>query len=293
MRIARAGAPDTLAVVRPARPRHAIARLLAAVAAAAILLPARAGAVVPYPTSMAAAGDSITRGYNTGSLPFTDNAAGSWATGTTTSVQSHYARLLALQPAISGKVTNVAKTAAKSSDLARQLGLAAPGKPGYLTILIGANDACAGSEAQMTPVATFRSNVTGALATFTAASPETRIAILSIPNIQQLWSLLKGSAAARTAWGVYGICQSMLANPTSTAQADADRRARVLQRVRDYNDVLATACAAYAQCRWDGGAVFSVAFTTSDVSTRDYFHPSLAGQAKLASVSWAAGFWGP
>jgi len=28
----------------------------------------------------------------------------------------------------------------------------------------------------------------------------------------------------------------------------------------------------------------------SDVSTRDYFHPSLAGQAKLASVTWAATF---
>ena len=30
-----------------------------------------------------------------------------------------------------------------------------------------------------------------------------------------------------------------------------------------------------------------------DISTRDYFHPSLAGQTKLASVSWAAGYWRP
>lgn len=42
--------------------------------------------------------------------------------------------------------------------------------------------------------------------------------------------------------------------------------------------------------RWGGNAVFNTAFTASDVSG-DYFHPSTAGQAKLAAVSWAAGYW--
>jgi hypothetical protein len=31
-------------------------------------------------------------------------------------------------------------------------------------------------------------------------------------------------------------------------------------------------------------------FTTSDVSTRDYFHPSIAGQAKAAATAWASSF---
>ena len=146
---------------------------------------------------------------------------------------------------------------------------------------------------QMTPVDTFRTNVASALAAFTAASPGTTILVASIPNIWQLWSILKGSGSARAAWSLYGICPSMLANPTSTAQADTDRRARVLQRVRDLNAALAAVCGGYAQCRWDGGAAFGVTFTTSDVSTRDYFHPTLAGQAKLAAVTWAAGPWGP
>ena len=32
-----------------------------------------------YPNSMAAAGDSITRGYNTGTVPFTDQPGNSWS----------------------------------------------------------------------------------------------------------------------------------------------------------------------------------------------------------------------
>jgi hypothetical protein len=42
-----------------------------------------------YPNSMAATGDSITRAYNTGTLPFSDRPDNSWSTGTRTSVGSH------------------------------------------------------------------------------------------------------------------------------------------------------------------------------------------------------------
>lgn len=48
-------------------------------------------------------------------------------------------------------------------------------------------------------------------------------------------------------------------------------------------------CALYAQCVWDGWNTFCTAFAASDVSTRDYFHPSVSGQKKLATVSWNAG----
>ena len=129
--------------------------------------------------------------------------------------------------------------------------------------------------------------------TITDRSPSTRVYVVSIPSVLRLWSTLKGNALARFIWALGGVCQSMLARPTSTQQSDVDRRARVLQREVDYNSALASVCAAYAQCRFDGNAVFNLAFAASDVSTRDYFHPSLSGQKKLAAVSWAAGFWGP
>jgi len=51
-----------------------------------------------YPNSMAATGDSITRAYNTGTLPFSDRPDNSWSTGTRTSVGSHYGRIQTAEP---------------------------------------------------------------------------------------------------------------------------------------------------------------------------------------------------
>jgi lysophospholipase L1-like esterase len=161
----------------------------------------------------------------------------------------------------------------------------------YATILMGANDACTGSESSMTPVATYRARLDAALGALQSGLPSVRVELVSIPDIQRLWSVGKGNFLARSAWSLFGICQSMLANPTSTAQADVDRRARVRQRVVDFNAQLAAACAGYgANCRFDGNAVFNYPFTLSQISGWDYFHPNTAGQAVLASVSYAAGF---
>ena len=105
--------------------------------------------------------------------------------------------------------------------------------------------------------------------------------------------MLKGSGSARFTWAMFGICQSMLKNPLSTAQVDVARRARVRQRNIDFNAQLKTICEREftATCRYDQNAVFNTKFTAADVSTRDYFHPSVAGQTKLAAASWAAGYW--
>jgi hypothetical protein len=69
------------------------------------------------------------------------------------------------------------------------------------------------------------------------------------------------------------------------------QRQQVLAQERADNDALAQVCQSYRQCRWDGYAVFNYAFTTSDVSSVDYFHPSATGQAHLAAVTWAASYF--
>ena len=46
-------------------------------------------------------------------------------------------------------------------------------------------------------------------------------------------------------------------------------------------------CAQYAHCRFDNYIGFNTAFTADDVSSLDYFHPSVAGQAQIASIAWA------
>ncbi len=86
--------------------------LVLLVLVAAIAAPS-AAARVALPKSIASTGDSLTRAAGTGFLPWTDNPAGSWSTGTDPSVNSHYLRLLALNPRIRGHNYNDARSGAK------------------------------------------------------------------------------------------------------------------------------------------------------------------------------------
>lgn len=240
---------------------------------------------VTYPSSITALGDSISTAYD--STGFGNNFANSWSTGTNGTVNSMYLRILAVNPNIQGKATNLAVSGTKMVDLkgqASQVGR----RIEYVTILMGANDVCTSSVSTMTAVTTFRSQFNAAMQTLNKRAPKAKVYVLSIPDIYNLWSILKDNSSARTTWSLFSICQSMLANPSSTAQADIDRRAAVRQRNIDFNTQLQQVCAAYPQCSFDNNAVFNTAFVTSDVSTIDYFHPSVAGQAKLAGVAWNA-----
>ena len=241
---------------------------------------------------MASTGDSLTRAAGTGFLPWTDNPAGSWSTGTDTSVNSHYLRLLALTPKIRGKNYNDARSGARMGELATQMDKAVTQKVDYVTVEMGGNDVCASSEGAMTSVATYRSQFQAGLARVTQGLPGVRVFVASVPNIYHLWELYHDDLAAQIAWATFGVCQTMLANPTSTASTDVERRERVLQRIRDYNGALAEVCAAFRQCRFDDYAAFNANFTKADVIHLDYFHPSLSGQAKFAAGTWPYSFWG-
>jgi PKD repeat protein len=266
---------------------------LAALVAAALLIglaPTAAAATPPLPASMAAVGDSITQAASSGGSLGTDYPQNSWSTGTNATVNSHYLRLLALNSAISGRNYNRSVSGAKMVDLNGQMQNVVALQPDYLTVLIGGNDICTDTAAAMTPVSTFRSQFETAMVTLAAGSPNTNVYVSSIPNVYHLWELFKGNFWARFIWSVGNICQSLLANPTSTTQADIARRAEVAQRNVDFNTQLAAVCALYVHCRWDANAAYNTAFTTSDASG-DYFHPSISGQAKLAAVSWGASYW--
>ena len=268
-------------------------RTLAAAFAAALIVAAPAAAdpaVVGYPSSMASAGDSITRAFNLCFFPFFDCPANSWSTGTSSTVNSHYRRILAANGAISGRNFNDAQSGADMADLNGQVQAAIAQAAQYVTILMGANDVCASSEAGMTPVATFRAQLQQAIATLSAGRPNARIYVVSIPRVYRLWEIFRGHLGARLTWSLFGICRSMLANAGSNAEADVQRRHRVDQRNRDYNTQLAAVCALYVHCRYDGNVVFNYPFQPTHVTSRDYFHPSVAGQAVLSAVTWAAGF---
>lgn len=244
----------------------------------------------PPPDSIASMGDSITRGFNACGF-YVDCTSRSFATGDNAAVDSHYLRILAVNPGIAGHNYNHARSGATAADLPGQARSVVQRDVDYVTVLIGANDACADTEAGMTPVSQFRRHVDEALAVLKQGLPDAHVLVVSIPDLKRLWQVGRDNVLARLAWSLLNVCQSMLASPTSTAAADEARRDRVRQRVIDYNSELAAACAAYGpRCRFDGNAVFNYPFTLSQVSGWDYFHPNAAGQRVLADISYRAGF---
>jgi lysophospholipase L1-like esterase len=262
-------------------------RMLAALGAALCLIAlASSAALAVYPNSMAATGDSITRAFNTCSFPFTDCPANSWATGTETAVNSFYLRIRAVNRGIEGRLNNDARSGARMSNLPEQINSAVSQRAEYVVIEMGANDVCTSEEGNMTSVASFRSNFETAMRTVTERLPSTRISVGSIPNIYWLWSLLHTNRSAVSTWNTFSICQSMLRNATSTTREDEERRLRVQRREVEFNGVLSEVCALYANCQYDGGVGYEFRFEANEVTTRDYFHPAVRGQATIAAIEF-------
>jgi lysophospholipase L1-like esterase len=249
-------------------------------------------AVAGMPASMAALGDSITTGYGS-CLTLSNCLRNSWTTGDGTLVNSQYKRILAKNAAIRGHAHNFGSAGAVAADLGAQVSATVAAKPDYVTLLIGANDACRSSVGAMTGTATFKSQVNSALNSLKAGLPNARLLVVSIPDVYHVWSVGHTNKAAVEVWN-FGVCPALLANPTSTATADATRRTQFRDRIDAYNQVLETACSSYgARCRSDGGAVHRVQFGLDELSSLDFFHPNTTGQSNLANVTWPGSFtWG-
>ena len=262
-----------------------VALLLLLLAGASYATPAAADPpVAGYPDSMASLGDSITQAADV--TTFGDHPDYSWATGTQPAVNSLYSRLVAVHPAITGHAFNDSVSGARMTDLNGQATNAVPQGAQLITILLGANDVCTPSEASMTPVATFQAQFETAMQTLTTGLPTARIAVVSIPNVYNLWLILHNNSSAQFIWALGGICQSLLANPTSMAPADVQRRANVQQRNIDFNNVLHDVCATYVHCKFDNYVGYNTTYTPADVSSLDFFHPSIQGQALAAQTGW-------
>ena len=264
--------------------RRLVVAAATALSLAALTAPA-AGAAV-YPDSIAATGDSITRAFNTCAFPFIDCPANSWATGTERAVNSFYSRLLVLNAGISGNLDNRARSGAQMDDLPGQITNVVSDGAEFVTVEMGANDVCTSTVESMTSVESFRTSFEDAMDTLTERVTGVRIAVGSIPNVYHLWNLLNGNRSAVSTWNTFRICQSLLRNPTSRTPEDEARRLEVQRRNAELNQVLDDVCAEYANCQYDGGAGYEYRFEAGEVSTRDYFHPSVRGQATIAAIEF-------
>lgn len=235
------------------------------------------------PQSVAAVGDSITRGFDACTV-LSDCPEASWATGSDTTVRSLAVRLLGTAGAAEHS-WNYAMTGARMADLPGQMAQAATKKPELVTVMVGANDACRSSASAMTSVADFRTEFEDAMQTLRSALPKTQVYVSSVPDLKRLWSQGRTNPVGKQVWKL-GICPSMLDDADALDSAATLRRARVQDRVEAYNEVLREVCAKDRRCRFDGGAVFDYRFGTGQLSHWDWFHPSKDGQARLAEIAY-------
>ncbi|MEU7030690.1 SGNH/GDSL hydrolase family protein [Streptomyces sp. NPDC046275] len=235
------------------------------------------------PGSLAAVGDSITRAFDACTV-LADCPEVSWATGTDAGVNSLALRLLG--PAgVAGRSWNLARTGARMAELPEQMTAAAARRPELVTVMMGANDACRATPAEMTPVAAFRASFEAALARLRAGAPKAQVYVSSLPDLRRLWETGRVSPMAGRVWQL-GVCGAMLRDPADVSPAAERRRTAVRDRVVAYNEVLAEVCAKDARCRYDGGAVFGFRFDGAQLSPWDFFHPSRDGQARLAELAY-------
>ncbi|MFI2199829.1 SGNH/GDSL hydrolase family protein [Streptomyces sp. NPDC020192] len=235
------------------------------------------------PDSIAAVGDSITRGFDACTV-LSDCPEVSWATGSDADVDSLAVRLLGVSGAAE-RSWNYAVTGARMADLPAQMAQAAARGPALVTVMAGANDACRSSASAMTPVADFRADFEEALRTLRTAQPKTQVYVASVPNLKRLWSEGRTNPLGKQVWKL-GICPSMLSDADDLTTAAGRRRDQVQQRVVEYNKVLKEVCAKDRRCRFDGGAVYDYDFGTDQLSHWDWFHPSKDGQARLAAIAY-------
>ncbi|MGW2475788.1 SGNH/GDSL hydrolase family protein [Streptomyces sp. NPDC001665] len=237
----------------------------------------------PRPKSIAAVGDSITRGFDACSV-LADCPEVSWSTGTDSSVRSLAVRLLGSSGAVDHS-WNHAVTGARMAQLPEQMAQAADEDPDLVTVMIGANDACRDSVRSMTPVADFRRSFETSLRRLRAGAPKAQVYVSSVPDLKRLWSQGRGNPLGKQIWKL-GICKSMLSGADDMGAAAVARRTAVQERVVAYNEVLREVCAKDRRCRYDGGAVFDYRFTGKQLSQWDWFHPGRNGQARLAEIAY-------
>jgi lysophospholipase L1-like esterase len=238
------------------------------------------------PRSMSALGDSITRAFNIGDCCVLRDAPDqSWATGL--QPQSHYRRLVDLEPRIQGNVTNLARSGARISDLPRQIAAAISERAEYVTIQIGANDVCAFDSASSSTIPELGSTISSSLDTYVEAIPEGRVLLTSTPNLHRLWEVFRDNQRATATWQLFGICPAML----SALNTDEDRQ-RTIAFQQELNSAMERTCSEHRQCQWDDYVVYNDAFEARHVSDIDFFHPSAAGQQRLAQITWLTTPWG-
>jgi lysophospholipase L1-like esterase len=126
--------------------------------------------------------------------------------------------------------------------------------------------------------------------------PGSRMLMLAVPDFAHLHDITQADPTSRAAFQLYANsrrCAPFLGTNTPTSMADAKAI------LAAYDEALARVCdelnagpnAGRLHCTYDEADLSLRDFTVADLSTVDYFHPSISGQARIAQAAWQAGAW--
>jgi hypothetical protein len=183
------------------------------------------------------------------------------------------------------------------------------GKAGMITVLMGNNDVCADSLAEMTDPALFESQYRAGLDVLAAsdATREAQVHISGIPAIYWLWNAKEDNFWCKVFVWPFVSCQNLLDNPdddcaSSTSRIDPDivypgdgadcRRRKEFHRIirETYNPILRDVLEEYRLSGALANAshidIYDVQFSSTHVNGGDCFHPSTSGHALLANEEW-------
>jgi lysophospholipase L1-like esterase len=273
--------------------------------AAATSAPARATPrptppAVQLPALLGAIGDSLTAAVNASGVLATQPEH-SWVLGSAPDdeVTSHLERLRMLggDPVVVRAArpgAPIAMAVRQAEAILDQVAELEDGATAYVTFELGANDICADSLDRTTDPATFRGATRAALTLLRDGLPAgSHVLVLSVPDVTRLRDVIEEVPVAQALHRRYDVCRSVLGEEADTEAAR--------KRIEAYNDALMRECHALAgshvACRHDLGgdpsrSLFGADFSLPELSPLDYFHPSLAGQARIADETWALTPWG-
>jgi lysophospholipase L1-like esterase len=236
------------------------------------------------PFTLAALGDSITTAFNADGPA--DNPTLSFATGEAPCgrVRSHLVRVREALPTLDVRALNVAVSGARAAALPEQARRVAASRPDYATILIGANDApqwLFGGGDLASAATSFAGHVREAIGTLVAANARVMILLLAVPDQSRVLDLALEQDGGDLARLAARLPPSLR---TGLAAAYAQRHARL-------NATLAAVAREFPGPVRFADAIARVRFAATHLSQRDRYHPSVAGQALLAELSWQQGFF--
>ncbi len=246
--------------------------------------------------------DTLRFAFSGGDKFMLSNWSLSWTTGIgSKKVNSHASRLKKLNPNIS--ISNFAEPSAR---IDRVLNIQLPrlkkwslesykqNYPDYLTLMVGANDICANSLAESTPVKTYAANYKKILIEILSSSPKTRVLVNYLPPLQDLinskdaflWAF-PGINSCNGFWKIAPLCKSITHGDENNALDVATRVQQMNQAItKTVNELRKT----YGDRVRIGEKVAQRRIHKNDLSI-DCFHPNAHAQNDIAELSWASTWW--